>query len=128
MLYSRNASPGFFPQGETQFDQFPTGMEGMQSAREPISVQRFDGSRILLINFVPIRFTPAEYRLMLLLLSNRPCSYHELLGQEVETDPGAISLIQRHIKHVRRKLSGSELMIHGITGYGYWLFPLIKQE
>lgn len=89
---------------------------------EGLVVHRNDAQRLLLINDIPIQFSPLEYRVMLALVTRAgaPVSFETLT--RAATWPGEAPCsrpaLQRHIDRIRQKLRVCEMEVRGVSGYG----------
>ena len=87
-----------------------------------LDIKRNDAQRLLLINDIPIQFSPLEYRVTLALIARvgAPVSFETLT--RAATWPGEASCsrmaLERHIDRVRQKLRVCAIEIRGVTGYG----------
>lgn len=85
-------------------------------------IRRNDAQRLLLINDIPIQFSPLEYRVMLALVAHAgaPVSF-EILTRDA-TWPGEApcsrAALERHIDRIRLKLHVCGLEVRGVSGYG----------
>lgn len=99
---------------------------GGQRLNEPggerLDIKRNDAQRLLLINDVPIQFSPLEYRVMVALTEHigAPVSFETLT--HVATWPGQTpcsrAALERHIDRIRLKLRVCSLEIRGVSRYG----------
>ncbi len=70
-------------------------------------IERFDHERTIRIERDIIRFTPTEYRLLLLLLENRPVTdreFYTAVFQYQVSDTHARLNLDKHIDNIRLKL------------------------
>ena len=85
-------------------------------------IHRNDAQRLLLINDIPIQFSPLEYRVMLALVARigAPVSFETLT--RAATWPGEAPCsrvaLERHIDRIRQKLRVCEMEVRGVFGYG----------
>lgn len=87
-----------------------------------IDIKRNDAQRLMLINDIPVQFSPLEYRVMLALTAHIgvPISFETLT--HAATWPGEApcsrAALERHIDRIRQKLRACDVEIHGVSGYG----------
>ncbi len=96
-------------------------------------IRCLDGVRAVLIDKAEIRFSSAEYRLLLPLLEGRPVSDDELISKlfPSHTDTGidddfwGRETIDRHMDRIRRKFRQHQvrMAIRRISTFGYILIP-----
>lgn len=87
-----------------------------------IDIKRNDAQRLLLINDIPIQFSPLEYRVMLALIARNgvPVSFETLTraASWPGESPCSRMALERHIDRIRQKLRVCGAEIRGVTGYG----------
>ena len=87
-----------------------------------IDIKRNDAQRLMLINDIPIHFSPLEYRVMLALTTHigMPVSFEMLT--RAATWPGEAPCsrraLERHIDRIRQKLNACAVEVRGVSGYG----------
>lgn len=87
-----------------------------------IDIKRNDAQRLMLINDIPVQFSPLEYRVMLALTAyiGIPVSFEILTG--AATWPGEAPCsrpaLERHIDRIRQKLRVCDVEVRGVSGYG----------
>ena len=87
-----------------------------------IDIKRNDAQRLMLIDDIPIQFSPLEYRVMVALTTHigMPVSFEVLT--HAATCPGEVSCsrpaLERHIDRIRQKLRVCEMEVRGVSGYG----------
>ena len=86
-------------------------------------IQRNDECRIVVIDGIVIKFTPTQYRLLVLLLEGRPVADAQLLRATLTCgeDSPISRVLEKHIEKIRSKLRLYGLTIHRIAKYGYLL-------
>ena len=98
------------------------GSQRNEPGGERLDIKRNDAQRLLLINDIPIVFSPLEYRVMLELIAHvgAPVSFETLTraaswpGQA----PCSRAALERHIDRIRLKLRVCALEIRGVSRYG----------
>lgn len=87
-----------------------------------VDFKRNDAQRLLLINGIPIQFSPLEYRVMLALIARDgvPVSFDTLTraASWPGEAPCSRMALERHIDRIRQKLRVCDVEIRGVTGYG----------
>lgn len=91
-------------------------------------IQRNDEARTLIVDGMLKRFTPTEYRLLVLLLEGQPIPDADLAKQVslYEGDSRARENLDKHIDKLRCKLRTFGLSIHRVAKYGYILLAAIE--
>ena len=85
-------------------------------------IKRNDAQRLLLINDIPIQFSPLEYRVMLALIARvgAPVPFETLT--RAASWPGQLPCsrvaLERHIDRIRLKLRVCLMEVRGVSGYG----------
>jgi DNA-binding response OmpR family regulator len=90
-------------------------------------IQRNDENRVVIVDHLMIRFTPTEYRLVLLLLNGQVAPDSTLMQAAFHCE---ISLqtrenLDKHIDKIRSKLRPSNLNVHRVAKYGYILLEAL---
>jgi DNA-binding response OmpR family regulator len=72
-----------------------------------------------------IALTVTEYRLLYPLRYGTPVTYKNLtfLAYNYTFDKKAMTMLDKHIDRIRRKLRGTGFYIYCVLGYGYLLLP-----
>lgn len=87
-----------------------------------LDIKRNDAQRLLLINDIPVQFSPLEYRVTLALIARvgAPVSFETLTRAAAWPGEAPCSRValERHIDRVRQKLRVCAIEIRGVTGYG----------
>lgn len=89
---------------------------------ERLDIKRNDAQRLLLINDIPIMFSPLEYRVMLALIAHvsTPVPFDTLT--RAASWPGQMPCsrvaLERHIDRIRLKLRACAVEVRGVSGYG----------
>jgi len=87
-----------------------------------LDIKRNDAQRLLLINDIPVLFSPLEYRVILALISHigAPVSFETLTC--AASYPGEMPCsriaLERHIDRIRLKLQTCGTEIRGVSRYG----------
>ena len=91
-------------------------------------IQRNDEARALIVDGMLKRFTPTEYRLLVLLLEGQPIPDADLVKQvsSYQGDSRVRENLDKHIDKLRCKLRTFGLSIHRVTKYGYILLAAIE--
>lgn len=88
-------------------------------------IKRDDKTRMLLIDGKSvILFTPTEYHIMLLLITNRIIADKTLNGEVFgtgETDMHTKKALEKHIENIKSKMRFTGLTVRRIYCYGYFL-------
>ncbi len=88
-------------------------------------IQRNDECRIVVIDGIVIKFTPTQYRLLVLLLEGQPVADAQLLRAtltgNINSPISNYKVLEKHIEKIRSKLCLHGLTIHRIAKYGYLL-------
>jgi DNA-binding response OmpR family regulator len=88
-------------------------------------IQRYDAQRTLVVDGRLIRFTPTEYRLLLLLLEpgDHRVSFARLVqgAFSCTVDASTLHMLEYHIDHIRSKVRPVGLDVYRIVRYGYLL-------
>jgi DNA-binding response OmpR family regulator len=97
---------------------------------ENIDIKYDDEHGLVIIENRILRFSPTEYKLVLLLLINGIVTEATLLeGLSLQQmDNGAPKLISKYMNRVRSKVKAHGLQINRIHGYGYILLPSQSEE
>lgn len=87
-----------------------------------LDIKRNDAQRLLLINDIPIVFSPLEYRVMLALIAHvgTPVPFETLTRAASWPDqtPCSRVALERHVDRIRQKLRACVVEIRGVSGYG----------
>ncbi len=89
-------------------------------------IYRNDECRILVVDWLMIKFTPIEYRLLLCLLSGGAVTDADLAREALsyELDRSAQKNLDKHIDKIRSKLQLAGLCVHRVSKYGYVLLAV----
>jgi DNA-binding response OmpR family regulator len=89
------------------------------------SIQRNDENRTLIVDNVMIKFTPTEYRLIMLLIGSQVISDTDFvqIGFRCQVGTQGRVNLDKHMDNLRSKLRLSGLNIHRVAKYGYVLLP-----
>ncbi len=92
-------------------------------------IKRHDASRIIIVEEIPVMFTPTEYRLLVYLL-DQDIAKDELLIQALRvtnidksTLKPVLRNLEKHIDNIKSKLRPIGLYIRRVHQYGFALVP-----
>lgn len=85
-------------------------------------ITRNDDQRLMVINGIPIHFTPLEYRVMLALTAHMSAVVPFATLANAASFPGqepcSRLALERHIDRMRKKLYACSVEIRGVSSYG----------
>lgn len=108
--------------GQGQGDGRGSGARWDDAGAQVLEIKRNDAQRLLVINDLPIQFSPLEYRVMVTLLSQRGTAVSFEVLTRAAAGPGEAPCsriaLERHIDRIRKKLLACAIEVRGVSGYG----------